>query len=326
MVIRRKKMKQTVRIVSLALVLAFTASAQDVDTALKPYSKVDGVSGQLSSIGSDTLNNLMTFWAEGFKKQYPNVNIQIEGKGSSTAPPALIKGVAQLGPMSRAMKRAEIDEFESKYGYKPTELRVALDSLAVYVNKDCPLEELTMEQVDAIFGKGRKLGYREDIKTWGQLGVQGDWATRPISLYGRNSASGTYGFFKEHALKNGDFKDSVKEQPGSASVVLGITEDRYSIGYSGVGYSTSGVKRLRLASKAGQKAVAAEAANVYDETYPLWRFLYVYVNRPPSKPLDPLVREVATFIFSREGQHVVVKDGFYPLPAAVAEQEIKKLQ
>ncbi len=319
-------MKQAVRITVLALVVTFTVSAQDVDSALKSYQKVEGISGNLNSIGSDTLANLMTYWVEGFKKQYPNVNIQVEAKGSSTAPPALIKGVSQFGPMSREMKRQEIDEFEGKYGYKPTQLRVALDSLAVFVNKDCPLEEITMEQLDAVFGKGRKRGHKEDIKTWGQLGLQGDWATRPISLFGRNSASGTYGFFKEHTLKNGDYKNTVKEQPGSASVILGVAEDRFAIGYSGVGYSTSGVKKLRVAPKAGEKAVAAEAQNVYDESYPLWRFLYIYINKAPSKPLDPLVREMGKYVFSREGQTVVVKDGFFPLPAVVAEQEIKKLQ
>lgn len=314
------------RMVAIALFAACVASAQDVDPGLKSYERTDGVSGNLSSIGSDTLNNLMTFWAEGFKKIYPNVNIQIEGKGSGTAPPALIKGTAQLGPMSREMKKTEIDEFEKAFGYKPTPIRVALDALAIYVNKDNPLDQITLEQADAVFSKGHKRGYKEDIKTWGQLGLKGDWSDRPISLYGRNSASGTYGFFKEHTLSGGDYKDTVKEQPGSSSVVQGVTEDRFAIGYCGMGYATPGVKKLKIAEKSGAEFVPADAEHVYDDSYPLRRFLFVYINKPPSKALDPLVREVGIFIVSKEGQQIVVKDGFIPLPASVADQEIKKLK
>src|SRR5574341_1704438 len=183
-----------------------------VDSNIKPYTKVSGVSGNLNSIGSDTMNNLMTYWAEGFNKLYPNVKIQIEGKGSTTAPPALISGTAQIGPMSRAMKPTEIDSFEKKYRYKPTEVKTSLDALAVYVNKDNPIKGLSFPQVDAIFSSPRKGGYKEDIKTWGQLCMAGDWANKPISLYGRNSASGTHGYFKERALYKGDYKNTVKEQ------------------------------------------------------------------------------------------------------------------
>jgi phosphate transport system substrate-binding protein len=305
---------------------AFADEALKVDAALPAYRKVSGVSGNLNSIGSDTMNNLMTYWAEGFAKFYPNVKIQVEGKGSSTAPPALIAGTAQLGPMSRPMKNTEIDAFEAAFGYKPTDLRTALDSLAVYVNKDNPLEALSLQQVDAIFSKTRVLGEKEDISRWGQVGLTGDWAAKPISLYGRNSASGTYGFFKEHALGNGDYKDQVKEQPGSASVVQGVTEDRIGIGYSGIGYRTSGVKPLALSEKEGDKPIAPTAENVYDGNYPLTRFLYVYINKSPSKPLDPLMREFVKFVFSKEGQEVAVKDGYLPIPAPVAAEELKKVE
>jgi len=297
-----------------------------VDPALPAYKKVSGISGNLNSIGSDTMNNLMTYWAEGFSKFYPNVRLQVEGKGSSTAPPALIAGTAQLGPMSRPMKDTEIDAFETQFGYKPTGLRTSLDSLAVYVNKDNPLRALSLPQIDAIYSKTRRLGYKEPISTWGQVGLGGDWARSPISLYGRNSASGTYGFFKDHALGNGDFKDEVKEQPGSASVVQGVTRDRAGIGYSGIGYRTSGVKALALAPKEGAPPVAATPEHVYDGTYPLARFLFVYVNKDPEKPLDPLMREFVKFIFSKEGQEVVIKDGYLPVPAAVAQEEIERIQ
>jgi phosphate transport system substrate-binding protein len=306
-------------------VAALQAQALKVDSSLSPYQKVSGVSGSLSSIGSDTMNNMMTLWAETFRKNYPNVKIQVEGKGSSTAPPALIAGTAQFGPMSRQMRSTEIDQFESKYGYKPTELRTSYDALAVYVNKDNPIEKLTLAQVEAIFGKSRRRGFKQNVTTWGQLGLTGDWANRPISLYGRNSASGTYGFFKEHVLKNGDYKDTVKEQPGSASVVQGVTEDRFGVGYSGIGYKTSGVKTVPLAEDEKAQFSSGSYEDVTSGKYPLSRFLYLYVNKAPGKPLDPLVAEFLKLIFSKEGQEVVVKDGYMPLTAVQVKQESEKL-
>jgi phosphate transport system substrate-binding protein len=304
---------------------AYADEAITLDPALKAYVKVSGVSGNVNSIGSDTLNNLMTLWAEGFRKQYPNVKIQIEGKGSSTAPPALIEGTAQLGPMSRTMKNTETDAFERKFRYKPTAFPVAIDALAVYVNKDNPVKGLTMAQVDAIFSKSRRLGHNENIQVWKQTGVNSDFGEMPISIYGRNSASGTYGFFKEHALKNGDFKDEVKEQPGSASVVQSISEDQAGIGYSGIGYLTSNVRALPLAEKEGAPLKEASQENADNGSYPLWRHLYLYINKAPNKPLDPIVQEFIKFIYSKEGQKVVVKDGFFPLKSAAIEQELKRL-
>ncbi|GAB4290226.1 MAG: phosphate ABC transporter substrate-binding protein PstS [Ignavibacteriaceae bacterium] len=301
------------------------ATVVKVDSRIKHYQKVPGIAGNLSSIGSDTMNNLLTLWLEGFKKYYPNVNIQVEGKGSSTAPPALISGTAQLGPMSRDMKMEEIDAFEKKFGYKPTELRVAIDALAVYVNKDNPLEGLSLPQVDAIFSKTRRGGYKTEISRWGDLGLTGDWANRGISLYGRNSASGTYGYFKEHALFKGDFKDQVKEQPGSASVVQGVTEDRFGIGYSGIGYKTSGVKALWLSDTDGGKLYEPNYENCLSKDYPLSRFLNIYINKNPNEEMDPLLKEFLKFIFSYEGQEVVVKDGYLPLTSELVEAELKKL-
>ena len=297
-----------------------------LDGGLTEYKAVSGVSGNISSIGSDTLNNLMTLWAESFSKFYPNAKIQIEGKGSSTAPPALISGTAQLGPMSRAMKGTEIDGFEKKYGYKPTAIRTSVDALAVFVNKDNPIKCMSLAQVDAVFSKSRRAGYKEDVKTWGQLGLTGEWASKPISLYGRNSASGTYGFFKDHTLKNGDYKDEVKEQPGSASVVQGVTVDRYGVGYSGIGYATAGVRAVPLAEKDGGKCFEADPDNAYSGSYPLSRFLYVYVNRAPGKALDPMTREFLKLVLSKEGQEVVIKDGYFPITAGVAKEELNKIQ
>ena len=301
-------------------------TTSQVDPALPGYQRTSGVSGNLSSVGSDTLNNLMTLWAEEFKRAYPNVRVQVEGKGSSTAPPALIQGTAQLGPMSREMKPSEIDEFEKKYGYKPTAIRVAVDALAVYVHLDNPLEQLTIPEVDAIFSKGRLCGHGKPIETWGDAGVSGSLAGQRISLYGRNSASGTYGFFKENALCKGDFKDTVKEQPGSASVVQGVSEVRAGIGYSGIGYRTSGVKTLALAAKPGEPYHRTDPETVLSGQYPLSRFLYIYVNQAPNKPLDPLTRELLRFALSREGQQVVVKDGYLPLPSKIAREDLAKIR
>ena len=283
------------RVLSVALVAGMAATAhaqQKVDPATPAYAKTSGVSGNINSVGSDTMNNMMTLWAESFTKLYPNIKVQVEGKGSSTAPAALIAGTAQFGPMSRAMRSTEIDQFEAKYGYKPTQIRTSYDALAVYVNKDNPIEKLTLAQVDAVFSKSRKRGGKA-AATWGDLGLTGDWASRPISLYGRNSASGTYGFFKEHTLKNGDYKDAVKEQPGSASVVQGVTEDRYGIGYSGIGYRTSGVKVVPLAEttgvlrrqlrRRGRRQVPAE---------PLPLHLHQPRARQAARPAGQGVREV----------------------------------
>ena len=300
------------------------AQAQQVDPGLPAYQRTSGVSGSLNSVGSDTMNNMMTLWAETFRRFYPSVKIQVEGKGSSTAPPSLIAGTSQFGPMSRPMRATEIDQFEAKYGYKPTELRTSYDALAVYVHKDNPIEKLTLAQVEAVFSKTRKRGYKQNVTTWGQLGLTGEWANRPISIYGRNSASGTYGFFKEHALKNGDYKDTVKEQPGSASVVQGITEDRYGIGYSGIGYRTSGVKAVPLAETDKGPFSDGNYADVQSGKYPLWRFLLIYINKAPGRPMDPLAAEFVKLIYSKEGQEAVVKDGYMPLSAKQAAEEIAK--
>jgi phosphate transport system substrate-binding protein len=321
----KKRLVMVAMVAALCATAAFAATVK-LDPGLAAYRPVSGVSGNLSSVGSDSLNNLMTLWAETFNKHYPNAKVQIEGKGSSTAPPALISGTAQLGPMSRAMKGTEVDQFEKKYGYKPTVIRTSVDALAVFVHKDNPIKCLAMSQVDAVFSKSRRSGAKEDIATWGQLGLTGEWASKPVSLYGRNSASGTYGFFKEHALKNGDFKDQVKEQPGSASVVQGITVDRFAMGYSGIGYATAGVRAVPIAEKEGGRCVEAEADNAYAGTYPLARFLYVYVNKAPGKPLDPITREFVKLMVSKDGQEAVIKDGYFPIPASIAKEELAKVE
>jgi len=322
-----KKMKKTLVTLTALLALPAVALAQSglVDPALKAYKPVKGVSGNLKSVGSDSMNNEMTLWAEGFLKHYPNVQIEIEGKGSSTAPPSLISGTSHFGPMSRAMKGKEIDEFEKKYGYKPTELGTSIDMLAVYVNKDNPIKCMSLQQVDAVFSKTRRGGYDKNIRTWGELGLTGEWANRPISLYGRNAASGTYGFFKDNALFGGDYKDEVKEQPGSSSVVQGVASEKGGIGYSGIGYMTADVRAVPLSATPGGKCVEASPANAYTGEYPLGRFLYVYVNKKPGADLDPLRREFVKYIFSKDGQEDVVKDGYYPVTNVIAKENLGKI-
>lgn len=318
-----KKLLVTIFMVVILAVSGFAASL--LDSSLPSYKKTTGVSGNLKSVGSDTMNNLMTLWAEKFMGMYPNVKIEIEGKGSGTAPAALIAGTSQFGPMSREMKGKEIDDFEKKYGYKPTGLRTSIDMLAIYVNKDNPIKCISLEEADAIFSKTRKRGYGKDITTWGDLGLTGEWANKPISLYGRNSASGTYGYFKEHVFQNGDYKDSVKEQPGSSSVVQAVTNDKYAIGYSGIGYKTAGVKALPLSEKKGGKCIEPVAAHAYTGDYPLARFLYLYVNYKPGSQLDPLRAEFIKLVFSKQGQEVVIKDGYFPITKKIADQELSKV-
>ncbi len=317
-------LKKSMLAAAVAL-MPFAASAQQVDPGLPGYKPVSGVSGNVKSIGSDTLNNLMTLWAEGFRSHYPSVKIEIEGKGSSTAPPALIAGTSQFGPMSRPMKAAEVDQFEKKFGYKPAAIRTSLDALAVFVHKDNPIKCLTLQQIDAIFSKTRKGGHAKDIATWGDAGLTGEWAAKPISLYGRNSASGTYGYFKEEALFNGDYRDSVKEQPGSSTVVQAVASDKFAIGYSGVGYRTADVRTVPLAAKAGAPCYDANAENAYSGDYPIARFLYVYLNKNPNQALDPVRSELIRFVFSKEGQQAVVKDGYFPVTKKIAEEDLSRL-
>ncbi|MCQ1056993.1 phosphate ABC transporter substrate-binding protein PstS family protein [Photobacterium sp. ZSDE20] len=305
-----------------AFVAAVPAHADH--SPLPHYEKVKGISGNLSSVGSDTFANLMTYWSEEFKRTYPSVHIQVQAAGSSTAPTALIEATAQFGPMSRRMKAREIATFEQEYGYKPTEIRVAIDALAVFVNEDNPLQGLDFTQLDAIFSQTLRCGGNQSITRWGQLGLTGSWETRGLQLFGRNSVSGTYGYFKQKALCQGDFRNNVNEQPGSASVVQSVSTSLNSIGYSGVGYQTTGIRALPISRK-GSDYVAPTIENAASGRYPLARYLYIYVNKHPERPLPPLESEFIRFILSYQGQDLVKKDGYVPLPAEAVKQTLIEL-
>lgn len=322
---KTKSLMAAMSFASLALVTGAASAVQTVDAGIPDYQKASGIAGNLSSVGSDTLANLMTLWAEEFSRQYPTVNVQIQAAGSSTAPPALTEGTSNLGPMSREMKDDELEAFEDKYGYKPTAVPVAIDALAVMVNKDNPIKGLTIPQVDAIFSSTLNCGYANDIETWGDAGVA-VWGSKSIQLYGRNSVSGTYGYFKENALCKGDFKSNVNEQPGSASVVQSVTTSKNGIGYSGMGYTTSGVRMVPLAKKEGEPFIEPTPENAISGTYPLTRYLYVYVNKKPNAPLPPLENEFMKMVLSKAGQEVVIKDGYIPLPAGVVKRVMATLK
>jgi phosphate transport system substrate-binding protein len=312
-------------LVAASVSVVSVQAAPKVDADIEAYKKASGVSGNLSSVGSDTLANLMTLWAEEFKRAYPNVNIQIQAAGSSTAPPALTEGTSNVGPMSRKMKAKELESFEKKFGYKPTAIPVAIDALAVFVNKDNPIKGLSIAQVDGIFSSTQKCKEASNISKWSDAGVSGKLGNMDIQLYGRNSVSGTYGYFKKKALCKGDYKATVNEQPGSASVVQSVSTSINAIGYSGIGYKTTGVRALPL-SKKGTNYVDATPDNAINGTYPLARFLYVYVNKAPNKPLSPLEREFIKMVLSKEGQEVVVKDVYIPLPKNVVDKALASIE
>jgi phosphate transport system substrate-binding protein len=318
-------MKPRTLAAAVAAAMAMTSAADALDASLPSYQPVSGISGQLKSVGSDTLGNEMEGWAKAFMALYPDVKIDVEAKGSATAPPALLQGTSQLGPMSRFMTNDEATAFEKKYGYKATGVGVAIDSLAVYVNKDNPVRCLTLQQVDQIFSSTRKGSGGKTIKTWGDVGLTGDWASKPIALFGRNTISGTYEFFREAVLYGGDYKNEVKLEPGSEAVVADVAADKFAIGYSGIGFKTDGVRAVPLATYDGRPCVEATEANTFAGQYPIARYLYVYVNKNPKQPLDPLRAEFLKYILSKEGQERTVKGGFYPITNDIRNAELKKL-
>jgi phosphate transport system substrate-binding protein len=322
---RIQTLARSLELAAAGLILTTGAFAQavKVDPKIPDYKPVQGVSGSIKSAGSQTLSNLMTLWLEGFKTSYPSVVTALEAKGSGSAPPALIAGTASFGPMSRTMNDKEIADFDKAFGYKPTGVAVAIDMVSVYVHKDNPIKSLTLAQIDAIYSKTRTRGNDKDIARWGDLGLTGEWADKPISLYGRDSSSGTRDYFKEHVLAKGDFKDTVKEVVGTSGVAQGVATDKFGIGYGGFGGITADIRAVPIANDAKAAAVAASADNAYNGTYPLSRFLYIYVNLKPGTELDPLRQEFLKYVLSQQGQSVVVKGDYFPLTAPLVVNNLK---
>jgi phosphate transport system substrate-binding protein len=303
------------------------AQAQiEIDSKLPDYVPVSGIAGgNLKTVGSDTMNNMVGLWTEEFKKIYPGVKPEVDGKGSSNAIPALTNGQASFGPMSREPKKAEIADFKSKFGYEPTIVGASIDMLAVYVNKDNPVDGLSFPQIDAIFSTTRKLGERRRVTKWGAFVSKGPLVDQSVTCYGRNAASGTYGYFKEVLLADGDFGAWVNELPGSSSVVQSVGKNANGIGYSGIGYRTADVKALSLAVEQGGEMIPPTPENAYAGDYPLARFLYLAVNYDERIGLDPLRREFLKYIFSKQGQQQVVKDGYLPVTAEMAREALQSV-
>ncbi|MGO9432514.1 PstS family phosphate ABC transporter substrate-binding protein [Rhodoblastus sp.] len=315
----------------LSMMAASVAFA--LDQNLPAYQPAAGITGQLKSVGSDTLDRQMEAWAKGFQRFYPEVKIEVEGRGSATAPEALVEGTAQFGPMSRFMSAGEAEKFEKKFGYKVSNFRVAIDALAIYVNKDNPIPCLAMQQVDRIFSATRKGSGGRSIVTWGDAGLTGEWASKPIVIYGRNSISGTHDFFRQIVLYDGDFKPDVNQEPSSEAVVQHVAEDKFAIGYSGIAFKTDGVRAAPLSVNPGGQLSVNPGGQCHNATleetiggkYPIARYLYVYLNKKPDEQLDPLRAEFVKYILSRDGQALVEQEGYYSLTNEIREAELRKL-
>jgi phosphate transport system substrate-binding protein len=310
---------------TLALSSLVISDALALDQNLPSYQPVDGLSGHLKSVGSDTLHDEMVRWSNAFMALYPNVKIEVKSEGSVTATPALIDGTAEFGPMSRPMNNNEVHTFVDKFGYKAAHIRAAVDAVAIYVNKDNPITCLTVHQVNRMFSVDGRAAFGRSIPTWGEVGLKGEWETQPIVLYGRNTISGTYGFFKEMALLDGDFKPSVRQQSGSEEVVQHVAGDKYAIGYSGIGYKTAGVRAVPLALADGAACYDTSPETTYAGRYPFARYLYVYLNKKPNDALDPLRAEFIKYIQSKDGQIEAERGGFYSITAADRRDDEKRL-
>lgn len=280
----------------------------------------------LRSIGSDSMDRMMLMWEKEFQKFHPALTFSHEGKGSSTAIPALLEGKSNIGPMSRPLKTAEIAKFKGKFGYEPVQVRVAVDSLAVFIHPENPLVKagITLQQLDAIFSAEMKRG-GSNITTWGQLGLKGEWAKAPIKVYSRNSASGTYALFQKEVLMKGKYKSTNKNLVGSSEVVNAVAKDKFAIGYSGVAYKTPQVETLALSENVSSKYFKPNEVNAFSGDYPLTRSLFLTLNIKPGTNPSELQKEFIKYVYSQQGQAIVRKDGYFPVNAYIAAQEMKKL-
>ena len=314
-------------LVILLWCVGVAASADD----LPNYDPADNLAGTIRSVGSDTMGPLVNSWAASFSKTHPEVRFDIESRGSGTGPQPLIDGTSDIAPMSREMTAGEKAAFEARHGYLPTQIRVGLDAVAVYVNTSNPLDGLTLEQVDGIFSQSRDCG-GDPVLFWNQVG-DGYGPNSRIKIVGRNRISGTFEFFREHALCGGEFRDDYDDQDDSLGVVWEVANNKDAIGFAGIGYRTPAVKVLNLARTAGSPMVGlavtdegeTDTSGISDGRYPLSRFVHIYVNKKPGEPLPALVDEFVRFVLSTGGQEVVSRRWFIPVNARTARAEIAKL-
>jgi phosphate transport system substrate-binding protein len=285
-----------------------------LDPALGAYLPTIGLKGKLLVVGSDTMHQLLVRLGAEFKKWHPDVAVSVETEGSAAGFPPFLEwssagggterpGVSMLLAYSWPLQKEKVQEFIARVGYAPMEVHIALGAVAVYVHETNPVRELTLEQLDAMFGVSRKRGGRADITSWGQLGVTGQWEQKPIHLYGRDRESGTRTLFKREALLDGDYKAGIQEESGANSLVLAVSNDPLGIGYAGVVFrDLTSVRVVPLAEKAGKRAVSPSARTVQEGSYPMNRKLFLYANKAPSQELPPVVREFLEFANSRDGQ------------------------
>jgi phosphate transport system substrate-binding protein len=313
-----------------------------LDPALASYQPATTVKGEIRSVGADTMEELTKLWIAGFSKVQPGATFTMDAKASGTAVPALTDGKADIGPCAREVLPPELGPFQKKFGYEPFAVRVASGSyrtpgkthaIAFLVNKDNPIEKVTFSQLDAVFSTTRRHGGKEDIRTWGQLGLKGEWADKPIALWGLIRPNGIANFIQARVIANGEYKSGINERTTVGSlaaldaIAQGVAADRYAIGYAGFGNLIPGVKAVALAENDGGPYYKGTFDEVVTHTYPLSRHIYVYINRGPNQPIDPKIREFLDYILSKDGQDAVVKEGiFLPLSASAVKQERARLQ
>ena len=300
------------------------------------------LSGDLHTIGSPTMDTITLGWIELFRDAHREIEdvTTMEARANTTVVSGLVSGQSQIGPASRSLFPGETAEFVKKFGYEPTQIRVcggAYDrtgyspALAIYVNEDNPLTEISLPQIEEIYARDGK------ITRWGQLGLTGDWAQKPIALFGLNLPNGIATFFSEAAMHNRDFRSAITtratDRTGAVIVralsgmVGGVATDRYGLCYAGPGNAQPHTKMLAVASGTGGPAVSLTREHVLDRTYPLSRYLYIYINRPPGKPVEHNTLEFLRVVLSRQGQELITRRSpLLPLPPAIAREELAKLQ
>ena len=328
------------------LVASASSLAGDLDS-LPPYQPKTSISGTIRTWGHVFVKDAMRNWEEGFRKYHPNVKFEDNLVSSAAAIGSLYAGAADIGFIGREIRPLEIAGYTRVMKRPPLGIRVMTGSygnadkliaLGIFVNKDNPLDRLTYSQLDAIFG-GENLRAGSRTRTWGELGLSGEWAKRRIQVYSGVLDAAPAFYFSRQVMKgsllwNEDlryFDDlpvaGAKDIEAGQLAVDALANDRYGIALSGAGYRNSRVKLIAIARGDGDSFIEATPQNVASGAYPFTRFVWLYVNRAPGTPLDPKVAELLRFILSREGQALVTREGdYFPLPAKTAREELAKLE